>query len=180
MASEGGVLTGRTASLASVRRGRAGVIIGAMLVGILAMGALSTPVHPGVAQEAFTSVFAESDLSGFGNDADEEQERQAAASCAVPQGFEDEVVGVAGRADVRVLEGCGIVGFVESGNAESVFDGLLGDLSSKGWLQIESGRAACGTFVKEDGFYRWIFVTCVQVGASTSVVVQYSMADGKG
>ena len=96
---------------------------------------------------------------------------------ALPPGFADEVAQTAGWDEVRVDERGRIVGFCVFGTADAAFARLADGLVGNGWSRIESGSATCGSFSKSDGIYRWIFVSCVQVGDSTSVVVQYATAD---
>lgn len=89
-----------------------------------------------------------------------------------PEAFQEEVLALSGREDVRVDEDAGIVGFTASGEAEEVFDALSAELEEGGWSGVDSGVAGWGTFVKGEGFYRWVAVACVQVGDAVSVVVQ--------
>ena len=93
-----------------------------------------------------------------------------------PQGFEDEVLRLDGREDVRVEERLGLVGFSCSGAAEETFSSLEQELQAKGWIDVESGNEGWKSFVKNSGPYRWAFVACVRVGTWTSVVVRYATA----
>ena len=90
----------------------------------------------------------------------------------VPESFQEEVLSTAGREDLRCDASAGIVGFSEEGSAEEVFAQLSEELAEKGWTGVESGLDAAGTFVKGDGDHRWLYLSCVQVGDSTSVVAQ--------
>lgn len=90
----------------------------------------------------------------------------------VPESFQEEVLSTAGREDLRCDASAGIVGFSEEGSAEEVFAQLSAELAEKGWTGVESGLDAAGTFVKGDGDHRWLYLSCVQVGDSTSVVAQ--------
>ena len=74
-----------------------------------------------------------------------------------------------------------VVGFTTQGEAAAAFEEAAAELEGKGWTQVESGMPACGTFVKRDGTYRWLFVSGVQVGKDASMVVHYDgQLDGKG
>ena len=74
-----------------------------------------------------------------------------------------------------------VVGFTTQGKAVAAFEEAAAELEGKGWTQVESGMPACGTFVKRDGTYRWLFVSGVQVGKDASMVVHYDgQLDGKG
>ena len=96
---------------------------------------------------------------------------------ALPPGFESEVIAAVDQQDVRFDEQGRIVGFCVAGIVEEVFFSLADELTGKGWICVESGSASCGSFAKGAGAYRWAFVSCVQVGDSTSVVVQYATTD---
>ena len=98
-----------------------------------------------------------------------------------PEGFEDEALALAGREDVRTDASARVVGFTTQGEAAAAFEEAAAELEGKGWTQVESGMPACGTFVKRDGTYRWLFVSGVQVGKGASMVVHYDgQLDGKG
>ena len=103
--------------------------------------------------------------------------RLGSGAARPPNGFEDEVLPLEGRSETQADEHANVVGFVEGGTPAEAFRRLSGELASRGWIGIESGRDACGTFAKPDGAYRWLFASCVQVSGGTSVVVQYATAD---
>ena len=90
----------------------------------------------------------------------------------VPESFQEEVLSTAGREELRCDASVGVVGFAEAGEAAEVFARLSAELEEKGWTAVESGLDSAGTFVKEDGEHRWLYLSCVQVGESTSVVAQ--------
>lgn len=93
------------------------------------------------------------------------------AEAEVPEGFEDEVLSLSGRSDVRVGAGGAVVGFCCSGTAPEVFAGVAAELAQAGWSQVESGSDIASTFVKPSGRYRWLFVTCTEVSGEVSVVI---------
>ena len=76
-----------------------------------------------------------------------------------PEGFEDEALALEGREDVRADASARVVGFTTQGEAAAAFEEAAAELEGKGWTQVESGMPACGTFVKRDGTYRWLFVS---------------------
>ncbi len=90
---------------------------------------------------------------------------------SLPEGFEEEVFSLAYRSEVRVANDGGIVGFCEVGDAAEVFGSLSSLLEEGGWLAIESEQPACGSFLKSEGQYTWLFVNCTQAGSLTSVVI---------
>lgn len=51
-------------------------------------------------------------------------------------------------------------------------------LEEKGWRAVPSGQEAVLTFVKEEGEFRWLMVSCESVGLGTSVVVNVRSANG--
>lgn len=151
--------------IARTRVRRACWVVGGLLAMTVLTWALGCVGRPGVLGEAASAVAGEATARG------------APDAPALPLGFADEVVAVAGRDEVRADERGRVVGFCVSSAAEGVFSSLADELAGKGWARIESGSATCGSFSKNGGAYRWAFVTCVQVGDSTSVVVQYAAAD---
>lgn len=90
----------------------------------------------------------------------------------VPESFQEEILSLDGFTELRCDLDSGVVGFTAQGEAEEVFEEIEAVLEEGGWTFVESGLEACGTFVKVEGDYQWLFVSCVQVGSSTSVVVQ--------
>lgn len=98
---------------------------------------------------------------------------------AAPEAFEEEVLSLAGLSEVRVDPRSSVVGFTAVGSAERAFEHAARELEVRGWTSIDSGSTTCGSFVKGEGRYRWAFVSCVQVGSTTSVVVQ-SVSEDEG
>lgn len=91
--------------------------------------------------------------------------------CEAPAGFEDEVLSLSGRSDVRVGADGAVVGFCCPANAAEAFEEVSTDLGNRGWNLVESGSDRSATFVKREGRYRWLFVVCTDVAGETSVVV---------
>lgn len=102
------------------------------------------------------------------------EEGASDALAAPPPGFEHEVLALAARGDVRADDSACLVGFSTDGDAAEVFASVGEELAEKGWEQAGGGLSAGGTFVKPRGSYRWLFVSCTQVGQETSVVVYYA------
>lgn len=98
----------------------------------------------------------------------------------VPPSFEEELLALEGRADVRADARAGIAGFTVEEPPDQAFSELSSELEAKGWSRVESGAAACGTFAKNEGPYRWAFASCVGSGTATCVVVQVEPIDEEG
>ncbi len=90
----------------------------------------------------------------------------------IPESFTRECLDLSGRRDITVAGDGALVGFIEDGRADEVFDAVASQLDLKGWALLESGSETQATFIKEDGSCRWLYVSCVQVSDKTSVVVQ--------
>lgn len=90
----------------------------------------------------------------------------------VPESFTSECLDLSGRHDITIAGDGTLVGFVEDGCADEVFDAVASQLDLKGWTLLESGSNTQATFMKEDGSHRWLYVSCVQVSDKTSVVIQ--------
>lgn len=110
------------------------------------------------AQESLTTQEGSSDRAGD-------------AAAQLPDGFQEEVLDVGSRAELRVGADGSVVGFTEQGNAAEVYSALKQDLEGRSWREAESGRDDCGSFVKDGGSFTWLFVSCVQVGDAASVVI---------
>lgn len=162
----------------SVQFVRALLVVVLLLGGVAASGAFVRANEPGVLKEA-----ADPALWQPGGFADVERaldEEGVVGRARAPDGFEEEVLLLHGRVDVRVDERARVVGFTMSGTAEEVFLAVSRDLEALGWIGVESGLPNCGTFVKDEGLYRWLFASCVWTGGSTSVVVQYATTENEG
>lgn len=105
---------------------------------------------------------------------------QGALQAQVPEGFEEETVGLAGKSQVRVAAGGSVIGFVEEGDADELFSSLSRELQDKGWREVDSGLGGCGSFVKGSGRFTWLFVSCVQSGDDVSAVIQCPPVAGDG
>lgn len=90
----------------------------------------------------------------------------------LPEGFESEVLDLSQAEGLRVAAEGTVVGFSLQGDASDAFAQLSEQLQARGWSAVESGRPDCGSFVKDDGVYTWLFVSCTQVGDGVSAVLQ--------
>lgn len=133
-----------------------------------ASGALLGPEQPGVAEEAGDMAASWALGSGWGERGEGFAED---AAPAVPEGFEREVVALAGRSEVRAAAQGEVVGYVESMSADQAFSRLSDELAGKGWVAVDGGEATCGTFLKSEGRFRWLFATCTQAGDAAAVVL---------
>lgn len=147
---------------------KAAAFIAAVVVACVAVEfALDAP-HEGVAEKLRIA-------------ADSGGASEAAASDALgllPEGFQEEVLRLEDREDVRVAAQGPVVGFVERSDAPSAFVALSAELEAAGWASVDSGRDDCGSFVKEEGRFTWLFVSCVWSGEATSVVITCSASEG--
>lgn len=147
---------------------KAAAFIAAVVVACVAVEfALDAP-HEGVAEKLRIA-------------ADSGGTSEAVASDALgllPEGFQEEVLRLEDREDVRVAAQGPVVGFVERSDAPSAFAALSAELEAAGWASVDSGRDDCGSFVKEEGRFTWLFVSCVWSGEATSVVITCSASEG--
>lgn len=98
---------------------------------------------------------------------------QAEAAGILPRGFHTEVLALAAYDRVMVDPAASVVGFACKGAAESVFADLALQLAASGWRREESGLGVGGSFTKESGVLRWLFIMCYQMEGETAVVLQY-------
>ncbi len=96
-----------------------------------------------------------------------------AAADFPPVEFSQEAVDASVAETVMADADAQVVSYVVAGSAVDVFDYVTEELASKGWIPAESGWEIAGSFVKEGGTYRWLFIMCYQVGDRTSLVMQY-------
>lgn len=156
-----------------VRLRRAVVAVGSLVLAVALSGYIERAERPHAAAEA-VSMVADDMRCAKGEGAQED------LKAALPEKFEAEVFACGSRRDVRVDERSRVVGFAALLPAQDEFGALCNELAEKGWVRAGKGAAAGGTFVKATGRYRWVFVSCVQVGAAASVVVNYQESDKEG
>ena len=94
----------------------------------------------------------------------------------VPEAFTDECFDVSGKSNLLVDEQGDLISFTASGEAGTAFQDIMQCLEKKGWTSAESGSDTQGTFIKNAGDIRWIYVTCLDVGGETCVVIQTTSA----
>ncbi|MDO4182101.1 MAG: hypothetical protein Q4E12_00625 [Coriobacteriia bacterium] len=86
--------------------------------------------------------------------------------------FQEEVLDLREEAEMRASEDGLTVGFTYAGAAAEAFGSVRARLEAKGWSCTMSGLDTCATFTKEQGSYRWLFVSCTAIGGESSVVLQ--------
>lgn len=180
-------------SAAVQRRRRLGALValGVLLAAALAVEAVSQGSRSGVLAEA-QGVFASlaqhdgpgAEAGGGAGAPDVAGGVQGDASAGsqaslLPDGFADEVLALEGFDDVRVGAGGSVVGFSLSEGPSEALAFLQRTLTDRGWRAVPAGNATSATFMKEQGRFTWLFVSCIGVGDTTSVVVQCTGAKGK-
>ena len=90
----------------------------------------------------------------------------------LPEGFAEEVCDLSGAQVVQADLDALVVGCEWNADAEACFAELQSRLVSRGWTMVPSGSATAASFVKKEGRYRWIFVSCTEIAHQTSVVFQ--------
>jgi len=98
---------------------------------------------------------------------------QVEAAGILPRGFRAEVFALEAFDKVMVDPAASVVGFTCKGAAESAFADLALQLAASGWHCEESGLGVGGSFTKESGVMRWLFIMCYQMEGETAVVLQY-------
>lgn len=146
-------------STARRRRRRAWALVAALAVALASALALASADRPSVLGEA---VHAAVEAGGAGP----------------PACFEDEALRLEGREDLRADERAGVLGFSCEGEAARTLAALEEELCGKGWSGVRGGDGRTESFVKGSGWYRWMLVSCVEVGGWTSVVVRYTTEEG--
>ena len=64
----------------------------------------------------------------------------------------------------------GVVGIMSELEASDLFDACAQRLKSRGWLQLEGGTPLRGTFLKEGGKLRWVYLDVMEVSGSSVAV----------
>lgn len=158
---------------------RACAVLLAIALLAAAVEAVGRSSRPSALREASDVFFREDGRTSVLQSLDDGAEGALGAREAPPS-FEDEVLSLEGRADVRVDERGGVVGFSVEDRAGEAFAAVSRELEARGWTGVESGAATCGTFAKDRGAYRWAFASCVQVGSTACVVVQVVPLEQEG
>ena len=132
------------------------------IAAVVGIDRIAQRARPSVVSEAAASIAGELDARAYAAESGDSSLAE----------FEQEVLSLFGREDLRAFDEGGLVGFVVEGDAEEAFASLRSELEDLGWTAVSSGSATAGSFVKGGGRYRWAFVSCTGVGDATSVVVQ--------
>lgn len=80
--------------------------------------------------------------------------------------------------EVKYQESVQTVGYIVPQPLCEFYPQFFSALRVRGWEEIESNLVGTATSVKQDGTYRWLFVTCVDVADACSVVLQYQTKEG--
>lgn len=97
---------------------------------------------------------------------------EAQGSDAVPVSFQQETFSFEALDCVRCSVNSGVTSFLMQGSSGDAFASVSEWLKASGWSCIESGQENMASFVKKDGRYRWLFVSCVATGSQVTVVLQ--------
>lgn len=87
--------------------------------------------------------------------------------------FMNEIGLPSGAYEVKHQERVNTIGYLIPQSLDGFYPQLFNALRVRGWEEIESNLVGTATFVKQDGVYTWLFVTCVDVADACSVVLQY-------
>lgn len=90
----------------------------------------------------------------------------------IPEGFQQELFSLDWVHSLRSSPEQGVVGFLAKGPADQVFSQLRAHMEQSGWSCSSQASPYGATFTKEQGCYRWVFVSCSQLSGQTSVVLQ--------
>lgn len=116
------------------------------------------------------SISKEEHTSDNSLEVDSDVSWQGSYSNDLPEGF-DEEIGLRGDSPLAVSSDGRTIGFTQEGASLEVMSSIQSDLESKGWIYVASGQDSAATFVKDEGVFRWLAVTCVTVGDEVSVVL---------
>ena len=155
---------------------RAAAIVAAGAVALGASAVAEPPTRPSVAHEALAGdVWAAGDTGSLLDEA--RRAGRPGGGANAPPSFSAEALDVSGVQGVRFDRASRTVGFLRDEGAQDAFAACRAELEGKGWRCAESGMPSMATFAKPDGTYRWLALSCVQVGDKASVVVQYEAED---
>ncbi|MEY8561851.1 hypothetical protein AALA21_02150 [Eggerthellaceae bacterium 3-80] len=91
----------------------------------------------------------------------------------LPSGFEEEVVKACDYQEVQVNTAAHLIGFSVPLSLEEAQKSIGNKLADNQWVEVGTTAWPCRSYIKQHGTYRWLLVMYVQVGLSTSVVMQY-------
>ncbi len=96
----------------------------------------------------------------------------------VPGGFSEEVVDPRCLGATDIVSSRGVVAFVCGGSVATVQDEVQESLEDNGWVAVRIDSDSPGiTFVKNEGTYRWAYVTCSEISGTVTVSVSVMGAD---
>lgn len=106
------------------------------------------------------------------------QQRLSGEGMALPPDFEAEVLSCASFPDRAVSPSGRVVGLFGEGMVSDTFERCSRELQAKGWVKVESGYVHAASFIKQDGRYTGLFLSCASIGEGTSVLVQLFEGEG--
>lgn len=89
---------------------------------------------------------------------------------SAPKAFEREAGLPRNHRDLRVSEDGAVASCMVDAPADFAADDVRKRMVAKGWSEVPLGAVEGATYVKADGQYTWMLVTCTQVGDATNVV----------
>lgn len=94
-------------------------------------------------------------------------------SSVVPSNFYQELFSIAdiGGTNIKTSQDKNVVGFNMPFKAQISFSIIKEKLVSNNWKFTENESNTISTFWKDEGDYTWLFLNCVDVGKSTSVII---------
>ena len=95
-----------------------------------------------------------------------------AAPSDLPQDIEREVIDLKGFDALRISESVGVYGFESSCSPDELYENLTSEMKQKGWHSLGDPQCCYSSFVKEEGMYRWAFLSCGQVSGRTVAVLR--------
>ena len=107
------------------------------------------------------------DLAAYVLDGDD----AALGRACAPPGFAEECFDAGELGEVRSSPEGGVVGITSERDAEALFEECATRLKGRGWIQMASGQARRGTFLKSSGKLRWMFLEVSRVADSSTAVM---------
>ncbi len=92
----------------------------------------------------------------------------------VPESFVQECFDLNDVSDLVVDAQESLIGFTTKNDAKDELERILEKMEGKGWVAAKSGVDMQATFVKDVGEIRWAYISCIEVGGETCVIVQIS------
>ncbi|MCL2889347.1 MAG: hypothetical protein FWE65_02865 [Eggerthellaceae bacterium] len=92
----------------------------------------------------------------------------------LPEGFTQEIFSLTSFHDIRLSKAGGVVGLLSDEPLERVFSFCELELLRRGWIKVDSGHEACASFIKTQGRYSWLYLSCAEIGNGTSVLISFT------